>query len=187
MTQKMPVQPEFKSQYFYFVTTTAVGHAHLFKQDVIKRIIVDSLHHIRTTRGVKLFIFVIMPNHIHIIAQFSDDYPLADMTRDFKKSTARQIYRQFQAEGNAKVLSLLQKEGRKVKQEYKVWEDGYDARDVFSKVFLQQKMDYIHHNPCQPQWKLAELPEQYLWSTAGFYLDGKPCVIPIDDVREFLA
>jgi len=30
-------------------------------------------------------------------------------------------------------------------------------------------------------------PEEYLWSTAGFYFVGKPCVIPIDDVREFLA
>ena len=183
----MPVKPEFNSNYFYFVTTTAVGHVHLFKRDVIKRSIVDSLHHIRTTSGVKLFIFVIMPNHIHIIAQFSEEYPLSAVMRDIKKFTARQIYRQFQAEENAKVLDFLKNEGEKVKQEYKVWEHNYDARDVFSIEFLQQKMDYIHHNPCQPQWKLVESPEDYLWSTAGFYFDGKPCVIPIDDVREFLV
>lgn len=107
--------------------------------------------------------------------------------RDFKKFTARQIYRHFQVEQNTKVLDLLRREGEIVKQEYKVWKDGYDARDVFSIKSLQQKMDYIHHNPCQPRWKLAETPEQYLWSTAGFYLDERPCVIPIDDVREFLA
>jgi REP element-mobilizing transposase RayT len=183
----MPVKPEFTSHYFYSVTTAAVGHAHLFRRDVPKRIILDSLHHIRTTRGVKLFVFVIMPNHIHIIAQFSDEYPLADKMRDFKKFTARQMYRHFQAEGKTELLRLLQKEGRKVRQEYKVWEDGYDARDVFSVEFLQQKMDYIHYNPCQPQWRLVESPEQYLWSTAGFYMDGKTCVIPIDDVREFLV
>jgi hypothetical protein len=62
-----------------------------------------------------------------------------------------------------------------------------NARDVFSINFPQQKMDYIHHNPCQAHWKLVNSPEEYLWSTAGFYIDGKPCVIPIDDVREFLA
>lgn len=183
----MSIRPNFDLHYFYFVTTTAVGHVHLFKRDVIKRIILDSLHHIRTVRGVKLFVFVIMPNHIHFIAQFADEYPLADMLRDFKKFTARQIYRQFQVEENAKVLDALRKEGEKVKQAYKVWEDGYDARDMFSMEFLQQKMDYMHHNPCQPQWKMVESPEQYIWSTAGFYMDGKPCVIPIDDVREFLA
>ncbi|HEU0297568.1 MAG TPA: hypothetical protein VFR47_32805 [Anaerolineales bacterium] len=81
----------------------------------------------------------------------------------------------------------MSREGERVKQEYKVWEDGYDARDVFSIEFLQQKMDYIHNNPSQPQWKLVEAPEEYLWSTAGFYMDGKPCVIAIDDVRDFLV
>lgn len=128
-----------------------------------------------------------MPNHIHIIAEFNQGHPLADVMRDFKKFTARQIYRHFQAEQNAKVLDALRKQGGIVKQEYKVWEDDYDARDIFSIKFPQQKMDYIHHNPCQPHWKLVETPEQYLWSTAAFFLDGKPCVIPIDGVREFLV
>lgn len=135
----IPVRPYFFPQYFYFVTTTAVKHIHLFKRDVIKHIVLDSLHHIRITRGMKLFVFVIMPNHIHIIAQLTDEYPLADMMRDFKKFTARQIYRQFQAEENTKVLGIMRKEGEQVKQEYKVREDGYDARDVFSMEFLQQK------------------------------------------------
>ena len=168
----MPVKPNFNPGYFYFVTTTAVGHTHLFSRDVIKRIIVDSLHHLRTTGRMKLFVFVIMPNHIHVIVQLSEEYPLSDVMRDFKKFTARQIYRHFQAEGNTKVLEILRREGERVKQEYRVWEDNYDARDVFSIKFLQQKMDYIHHNPCQPQWKLVETPEEYLWSTARFYLDG---------------
>lgn len=182
----MPVKPNFDSANLYFVTTTAIKHLHLFKRDVIKRIILDSFHHLRATGKIKLFIFVVMPNHIHIIALFSNEYTISDMMRDFKKFTARQIYRQYQAEENIKILEMLRKEGQKVKQEYKVWEDGYDARDIFSTPFLQQKMDYIHQNPCQPQWKLVESPEQYLWSTAAFYLDGKPCIIPIDDVREIL-
>ena len=36
-------QANFNPDYFYFVTTTAVGRVHLFHQDIIKRIIVDSL------------------------------------------------------------------------------------------------------------------------------------------------
>lgn len=183
----MPVKPNFNPDYLYFVSTTAVNRLHLFRRDVIKRIIVDSLHHLRTTRQMKLFVFVIMPNHIHVIVHFSEEHRLSDVMRDFKKFTARQIYRQFQAEEITKVLDVLRREGEKAKQEYKVWDDDYDARDIFSIEFLQQKMDYIHYNPCQPHWKLVASPEQYLWSTARFYLDGKSCVIPIDDVREFLV
>jgi len=183
----MPVKPNFNPDNFYFVTTSAIKHMQLFRQDVIKRIIADSLHHLRMTKHMKLFVFVIMPNHVHVVVQCIEEYSLSNIMRDFKKFTARQIYHQIHAEGNSKFLEVLKQEGKRVKQEYKVWEDGYDARDVFSTEFLQQKIDYIHHNPCQPQWNLVDSPEQYLWSTAGFYFDGKPCVIPIDDVREFLV
>jgi len=182
----MPVKPNFTPDYLYFVTANAVNHSYLFRQDVIKRILIDSLHHLRTNGRMKLFVFVIMYNHIHLIAKFSREHLLSDVMRDFKKFTARQIYDQFRMEEDAKTLAYLHKAGRAVKQEYKVWEDGYDARDVFSMKFLQQKMNYIHHNPCQPQWKLVDYPEDYLWSMAGFYLADKPCIIPIDDVREFL-
>lgn len=183
----MSVKPTFNSENLYFVTTTAINHLHLFKRDVIKRIILDSFHYFRAMGRIKLFIFVIMPNHVHFIALFQKGYTLSDMMRDFKKFTAKQIYRQYVAEENTKVLEILRQEGQKVKQEYKIWTDDFDARDVFSVPFLQQKMDYIHQNPCQPQWKLVKSPEQYLWSTAAFYLDGKPCIIQIDDVREILS
>lgn len=182
----MPVKPNFNPDYFYFVTTKAIKHMHLFRGEVIKRIVVDSFSFLRIEGRMKLFVFVIMPNHVHFIAQLSDKYPLSDFMRDFKKFTARQIYRQFNAEGNIRMLAVLKQEGQRVKQHYKVWEESYDARDIFSIEFLQQKMDYIHHNPCQPRWKLVETPEEYLWSTAGFYVAGKACIIPIDDVREFL-
>jgi REP element-mobilizing transposase RayT len=102
----VPVKPSFTPDHLYFVSTTAVNRLHLFRRDVIKRIIVDSLHHLRTTRQMKLFVFVIMPNHIHIIVRFSGEYPLSDVMRDFKKFTARQIYRQLQAEEKPCVIPI---------------------------------------------------------------------------------
>jgi REP element-mobilizing transposase RayT len=182
----LPVKPDFNPDYLYFTTANAVNHSYLFERDIIKQILVDSLNHLRTNGRMKLFAFVIMPSHSHLIARFSGEHLLSVVMRDFKKFTARAIYNQFLAEGDAKTLAYLRKAGRAVKQEYKVWEDGYDARDVFSIKFLRQKVEYIHHNPCQPQWKLVDKPEDYLWSTAGFYLADKSCIITVDDVREYL-
>ena len=135
---------------------------------------------------MKLFSFVVMPNHIHLIAKFNVENPVSSVLRDFKKFTARQIHRQIQAEKDTQMLMFVREQGIPHQQEYKVWESGYDARDVFSMEFLQQKMDYIHSNPCQPQWNLVDVPEAYLWSTERFYLAEEPCVIPIDDIREYL-
>ncbi len=184
----MPVHPNFDPTHLYFITTSAVRRSHLFRRDVIKRILVESLHYMRVQRWLYPYVFVIMPNHIHIIVQFREGHTLSDVMREFKKHTSRQIIRQYQAEGNQRVLSWLERMATGIpNQQYKVWEDGYDARNVFSADFLRQKMEYCHNNPCQPQWKLAERPELYPWSSARYYLLGEPAVIAVDDVRELLA
>jgi REP element-mobilizing transposase RayT len=182
----MPVHPYFDPDHLYFVTTSAERHAHIFKRESIIRILLDSLHFLRTDGRMLLFVFVIMPNHIHLIARFSTEYTPADMMRDFKRHTARQIIRQLQAENKKETLGLLHRFNKDARQDFKVWEDRYDGRNVFSVKFLEQKMNYIHHNPCRSHWNLARVPEEYPWSSARFYIAEQPCVIPVDDVRAFL-
>jgi len=184
----MPVHPNFDPANLYFITTTAVQRVHLFQRDVIKRIIADSLNYMRVQGWIHLHVFVIMPNHVHIIVRFLGEHTLSDVMREFKKHTAKQIIRQYQAEDNQRVLAFLEQMAADIQdQRYKVWEEGYDARDVFSSDFLRQKMEYSHNNPCQPHWQLAERPELYPWSSARYYLLGVPAIIAVDDVRELLV
>jgi len=142
----------------------------------------------RLRKHFKLYAFVVMPNHIHIIIQCRAEYPLAEVVRDFKKHTADRIVRQYRAEGNQAALDFLASTvPRPEKQRHKVWEEGYDAREIFSPNFLRQKMTYSHNNPCQPHWNLAERPEDYIWSSARFYLLGEPAIIPSDNANHLLA
>jgi REP element-mobilizing transposase RayT len=180
-------KPNFDPDNLYFVTTKAVDYLHVFQRDVTRRLILDAFDCFRLRQRMKLYCFVIMLNHIHFIAQFAKGDPLADVIRDFKKHTSDRIIRQLKAEGNADTLKLLAgKVMRPEKQTYKVWEDDYNAKDVFSTEFLEQKLNYVHYNPCREHWKLSATPEDYLWSSARFYLTKEPCIIPIDDVRAVL-
>jgi len=182
-----PVKSEFDPANLYFITTTAVHRAQLLNPDINKQIIIDSFSYMRLKKWINLYAFVVMPNHIHLIVRFLGSHNLSDVMREFKKHTSKQIIHLAQAESNHKMLSYLEKAAETIKdQHYKVWEDGYDARDVFSLPFLKQKMDYLHNNPCQPQWRLVDQLEDYIWSSACFYILDKPAVIPIDDVREYL-
>jgi len=181
-------RPDFSPEHLYFVTTKAVKYAHLFQRGVMKRLIVDNLDCFRAQKRIKLYTFVIMPNHIHIIIQCRPDDPLADVLRDFKKRTSDRIVRHYQAEGNQEVLDFLASAvTRPEKQTHKVWEEGYHAEDVFSPRFLRQKIIYSHNNPCQPRRALVEQPEDYLWSSAPFYLLGHPAIMPLDNANELLA
>ena len=175
-------RPDFSPDHLYFVTTSATQHRHLFKRCLVKRLIVDALDCMRLRERFKLYAFVIMPNHVHVIIQCRAEDPLADVVRDLKKHTADRLVRQYRAEGNQAALSFLASAvTQPAKQRYKVWEDGYNAKDVFSPEFLRQKMVYVHNNPCQAHWSLVEQPEKYVWSSARFYLLEETAIIPLDN------
>jgi REP element-mobilizing transposase RayT len=175
-------RPDFNPDHLYFVTTSVVLHLHLFRRDLMNRLIVDSLDCMRMRHRFKLYAFVVMPNNEHAILQCGADDPLADVKRDLKKHTADRVLRRYRAEGRQSVRDFLAAAAASdANQNYKVWEDGYNARDVFSAEFLRQKISYVHNNPCQPRWDLVERPEGYVWSSARFYLLEEPTVIPVDN------
>ena len=184
--------PRWKIDYdpsnLYFVTTTAIHRVHLFKRDVIRRLIVDVLDMVRILRSLELYAFVVMPNHVHFIVQCTTEYTISDLMREFKPSVANRIVWQYQAEGNQKVLQFLgEAVQRPDKQRYQVWDEGYDAKDVFSPDFLREKMEYTHNNPIQPHWQLVDRAEDYVWSSARFYLLGEPALIPLSDATQLLV
>lgn len=179
-------RPDFDPSHLYFVTTTAVQHQHLFQRDVMKRLVVDTLDCMRLRERFKLYCFVVMPNHIHLIVQCRAQDPLADCVRDLKKHVADRVIRYYRAEGNQAALNrLVPLESNS--QQHQVWDEGYNAKDVFSPEFLRQKMDYTQGNPCQPHWNLAASPESYLWSSARFYLLREPAIIPLDNAEVLLG
>ena len=58
-------------------------------------------------------------------------------------------------------------------REYHFWERRSRTIDIASRKIAEQKLDYIHQNPLQEKWKLAEQPEDYFYSSAKFYLKNK--------------
>ena len=141
----------------YFVTIVAWQRENLFGEVVNGEMILNNLGQIaygewerleKRFKPVELGAFVIMPNHIHIIIRCLGNYAPMDIIREFKKATANLIIRQYEAECNQETLAFLAaavKPGQK--QEHAVWDDEYQAKDVFSPDFLREKMEYVHNNP----------------------------------------
>ncbi len=170
-------RPKFDPEHLYLITTGALNLQRIFQLAVFRRLLVDALDCTRLRLGVRLYTFVVMPNHIHVIMQFKEALPLKNFVRDYKKWTPGRIIRQIKLENNRKALMLLQ-----TTRGHSVWEEGYLAKQVYTVDFLRQKFEYIHTNSCQDHWKLSASLEEYLWSSAAFYYTDKPCIIPIDDV-----
>jgi hypothetical protein len=57
-------------------------------------------------------------------------------------------------------------------RKYQFWERNSLSIDLWTPDVFMQKFDYIHNNPLQDKWQLANLPEDYRYSSAKFYETG---------------
>ena len=75
----------------YFITFATVGWVDVFTRRVYKDILVESLHFCQKEKGLLLYAWVIMSNHVHLIARAAEGSRLQDIIRDLKKYTSKQI------------------------------------------------------------------------------------------------
>lgn len=156
----------------YFLTLTVVDWVDVFSRPKYKHIIVDSLNFCIENKGLIVYSWCLMTNHLHLIARAKEGNVLSDVIRDFKKFTSREIAAAIQtAEESRKNWMLNRFEfagryNRKIK-DYKFWQDRNAPKEIITAGFLQQKLDYIHQNPVVAE--IVQEPEAYLYSSARDY------------------
>lgn len=169
----------------YFVTITIVGWIDVFTRLKQKYVLINALEHCQKNRGLEIYAYCIMPSHLHMLCKSSEEEPLSNVMRDFKKFTSKQIIetiiehpesrREWMLEYFRKACAHLKR-----KQQYKVWQTGYHAVHVYSNKFIKQKVNYIHQNPVVG--KIVNSPEDYAFSSARNYagLDSELEIITLD-------
>ncbi len=74
----------------HFITCTIVQWADVFTRDTYIKIVENSLNFCIHNKGLIVYGYVTMSNHIHLLVQ-AKDYNLSDVLRDFKKFTSQRI------------------------------------------------------------------------------------------------
>lgn len=147
----------------YYITCTVHQWVDVFTRKIYIDILLDSLKHCQAHKGLEIYAWVIMTNHCHLIVSSNKDN-LSGIIRDFKKFTAKEIIARIennlQESRRSWLLWLLKKDGH-----IWFWEEGYHAKEILTKEFFINKMDYIHLNPVRAG--LVEKEEEYLWSSCG--------------------
>ena len=67
----------------YFITTTTIEWVDVFTRPIYKDILVNSLRHCQQHKGLELHAWVIMTNHIHLIASSAQGKLMGNIIRDF--------------------------------------------------------------------------------------------------------
>jgi putative transposase len=168
------VKQTIKKESSYFLTLTVVGWADVFTRPVYKDALIQSLKYCCENKGLNIFAYVIMTNHIHLLVNTEPNFKLEDTIRDFKRHTSKTIINLILTEPESRREWLLSLFGIAAvesckDQKIKFWQTGNHAIEIYSEKFVWEKINYIHNNPVRS--KFVSKPEDWLYSSATNYAD----------------
>jgi putative transposase len=152
-----------------FFTATILNWNHALINDERKDIIIDSLRFLVVDKRIKLYGFVIMPNHIHLLWQ-----NIVENSMKWRSNTQGSLLK-FTAN---KLLAKMDFAERKeyfvdaIDRRHQIWERDPLWIECLNMEMAEQKLNYIHNNPCTERWQLATDIASYKYSSCGFYKNG---------------
>ena len=159
--------PVFVTEYPQFFTASIKGWYKLLEHDKYKDIIVNSLRFLVEDKRIKLYAFIIMSDHLHLIWQMQPLIHPQHVQRDFLKYTAQQIKHDLQ-KNHPELLSHFESDAND--RTYQFWKRRALSIELKTNKVYRQKLDYIHLNPVKAGF--CKLPEEYKYSSALFYETG---------------
>ncbi len=159
----------------HFLTFTVVDWVDVFTRQRYKDLLIENLNYCIVNKGMVVFGYVLMSNHMHIIIQ-SKNGQLSDLIRDFKKHTSKRIIASINQEPESRREWILERftvaaKNHSRNKKYQFWKYGNHPEEIYSEKFMWSKLDYIHLNPLRAG--LVEKASDYLYSSATNYVRGE--------------
>lgn len=165
----------------YFITFTITAWLPIFVDERPISILIDSFKHCIEYNDLQITAYVIMSNHLHAVL-FDVNFDPENLTKTltgFRKYTGLRLCDYVDGHFSPSIAAILRTD-ISVDRDRQFWQPGWHAEGIFSQSFLQQKVDYIHMNPCRKG--LVRSPQDWRYSSAAYWMDDKPVDIPVTSV-----
>ncbi len=149
----------YYSNVVYHVTLRGNNRQMVFKEDADKVEFLKTLTRFKERFQYKLFGFVIMDNHPHLLIEVNGINNISKIMQ-------------------AIALSYSQKFRRKYKYTGYVWQGRFKSNVIGSDEYILHCLEYIHNNPVRA--KIVNHPGEYRWSSYRLYHEG------INPLQEFI-
>lgn len=140
----------------YFLTFTVRNWYYVFDRHNRFEILSGAIKYYQENKDLKLYAYVFMINHIHLVASSPD---IIAFVRDFKRYTSLQMQKNIIA-SDPGLIPLFLADGK-----WEFWQKTNMPKLVESEKYLLQKINYIHNNPVRKQY--VQDPASWFWSSAN--------------------
>ena len=168
------------------LTFSCFGRQKFLAKDRSRSWLIDAIDTARRELAFDVWAYVLMPDHVHLlIYPREESYSISNILLAIKRPVARQalLYVRRIAPSFLGRMRDLQPNGRVA---HRFWQrgGGYDRNLIDAKT-VRKTIDYIHGNPLRRG--LVESPEDWYWSSAGHFVDGRlvPLLPDSDSIPPF--
>jgi putative transposase len=146
-----------KSRQLHFLTFSCFHRRPNFATSTSRTTFESSLERMRQDYGLRVYGYVVMPEHVHLLVSEPERDTLARATQSLKQSVARRLA---------------------LRAADPFWQARYYDFNVWSEMKFVENLRYIHRNPVKRG--LVARPEDWPWSSFRHYLTGEAGSVEIE-------
>jgi len=161
----------------HFITFSCYQRRHLFRFPEHYNLFLNQLEKSRESNHFKVFAYVVMPNHAHLLIRFPESQTPSSTLRGLKRTTSYHLLNWYKRNNPEVYKYLSVKEGKRTVRRFWQAGVGYDHHVEGNERSLREIIEYIHNNPVRSG--MVELPEEWRWSSAGYWIDNHDGLIKI--------
>ena len=168
----------------YFITFATAGWIDVFTRQDYVLVLLDSIKFCQEKKGLEVYAWCIMSNHIHMIVGRKGEHAIENIIRDLKKYTSKQIVKaiaEHERESRKEWMLRLFMEFGHQSAKHKgsmFWQNEYHPIALINFEIAIQKMRYIHMNPVVAG--IVNNPWDYRYSSAGDYENNRQGLLQLE-------
>ena len=163
----------------HFLTCTILEWLPVFTDSRIVDMVLDSLRYLQSQQRLFLYGYVILENHLHLIASSPN---LSKEIGIFKSFTARKIIDYLEEQQRWSLLEQLRfhKTAHKTDRTYQLWQEGSHPTLILNEEMMREKLEYLHNNPVRRGY--VDEPVCWRYSSSRNYA-GKPPLLELNGLQ----
>jgi putative transposase len=185
------------SQHSHFITFTCYHRFCNLDGNYHRDAVVNALENARVRYNFRVYGFVVMPEHVHLLISEPERGTVANAIQSFKISSSKRCAAlggaHFGASGgphsgafggphfgalSRNVGTPARSTVQSSEERLPFWQRRYYDRNIRDYAEFREKLRYIHGNPVKRG--LCANPEDWLWSSFRHYATGESCGVEIE-------
>jgi len=138
----------------HFITFCCYHRQQLFTTNASRQVFKSALERVRRSFRLRLYGYVVMPEHVHLLLSEPEKDTLADALKSLKQGVSRRLLPKMGGPFKPSV-------GLSGEQHF--WQKRYYDFNIRNYPQFVEKLRYIHRNPVKAG--LCERPEDWEWSS----------------------